>query len=206
VSCPYKSNRGTTRKEKPRKWPKASYEVKVVRMKKILIGILGFIFIFLFAGQGFAEPQGKIGYIDLSRSFDEYQKTKDFDKELEKKGDMKQDEREKLVQEVRKMREELELMNKGAREKKEADIEAKIKSLQEFDQEAKVDLTKDRDNMVKDILKEMSDVIKDYGEKNGYSIIVNDRVLLYGDPGMDITNEIVKLLNDKYTASSQAGK
>jgi Skp family chaperone for outer membrane proteins len=52
--------------------------------------------------------------------------------------------------------------------------------------------------MVKDIIKEMSDVIKEYGEKNGYSIIVNDRVLLYGDPGMELTNEIIKLLNDKY--------
>ena len=44
----------------------------------------------------------------------------------------------------------------------------------------------------------MSDVIKEYGGKNGYSIIVNDRVLLYGDPGMDLTNEIIKILNDKY--------
>ena len=93
------------------------------------------------------------------------------------------------------------LMLKNAREKKEADIEAKIKSLQEFDQEAKTDLTKDRDNMVKDILKEMSDVIKEYGEKNGYSIIVNDRVLLYGDSAMDLTNEIIKILNDKYKAA-----
>jgi len=111
---------------------------------------------------------------------------------------MKQKEREKVVQEIRNMREELELMNKSSREKKELDIEAKIKSLQDFDQEAKLDLTKERDNMVKDILKEMSDVIKEYGEKNEYSIIVNDRVLLYGDHGMDLTNEIIKILNDKY--------
>lgn len=167
-------------------------------MKNLFIVILAGIFIFCMAAPLFAEPQGKIGYIDLSRSFDEYQKTKDLDKELEGKGDMKQDEREKLVQEIRKMRGELELMNKNAREKKEADIEAKIKSLQEFDQEAKTDLTKERDNMVKDILKEMSDVIKEYGEKNGYSIIVNDRVLLYGDSGMGLTNEIIKILNDRY--------
>ncbi|MCX5692957.1 MAG: OmpH family outer membrane protein [Candidatus Omnitrophica bacterium] len=168
-----------------------------MKLQKIAAG-LSFIFLFLAAGNIFAEPQGKIGYIDLSRSFDEYQKTKDFDKELEGKGDMKQQEREKLVQDIRKMRGELELMNKNAREKKETDIESKIKSLQEFDQEAKTDLTKDRDNMVKDILKEMSDVIKEYGEKNGYSIIVNDRVLLYGDSTMDLTNEIIKILNDKY--------
>lgn len=167
-------------------------------MRKILTAILISTFLLSISVPAFSESQGKIGYIDLSRSFDEYQKTKDFDKELEGKGDLKQQEREKLVQDVRKMRGELELMNKNAREKKEADIEAKIKSLQEFDQEAKTDLTKDRDNMVKDILKEMSDVIKEYGEKNGYSIIVNDRVLLYGDSTMDLTNEIIKILNDKY--------
>ena len=167
-------------------------------MKKSFVIILSFMCVSLFSGLAFAESQGKIGYIDLSRSFDEYQKTKDLDKELENKGDMKQQEREKLVQDVRTMRGELELMNKNSREKKEADIEAKIKSLQEFDQEAKTDLTKDRDNMVKDILKEMSDVIKEYGAKNGYSIIVNDRVLLYGDSAMDLTNEIIKILNDKY--------
>lgn len=163
-----------------------------------ITAVLIFMFLFFAAGNIFAESQGKIGYIDLSRSFDEYKKTKDFDKELEAKGDMKQQEREKVVQDIRKMREELELMNKNAREKKETDIEAKIKNLQDFDQEAKTDLTKERDNMVKDILKEMSDVIKEYGEKNGYSIIVNDRVLLYGDPGMDLTNEVIKILNDKY--------
>jgi outer membrane protein len=168
-----------------------------MRLLKIVV-ISAFMFLFAAAGNVFAESQGKIGYIDLSRSFDEYQKTKDFDKELEGKGDMKQQEREKLVQDIRTMRGELELMNKNSREKKETDIEAKIKSLQEFDQDAKTDLTKDRDNMVKDILKEMSDVIKEYGEKNGYSIIVNDRVLLYGDSTMDLTNEIIKILNNKY--------
>ena len=167
-------------------------------MKSFLKISLISIFLFCVSSIAIAENSGKIGYIDLSRSFDEYQKTKDFDKELEKKGDMKQGEREKLVQDIRKMREELELMNKSAREKKETDIEAKIKSLQEFDQEAKTDLTKERDNMVKDILKEMSDVIKEYGQKNGYSIILNDRVLLYGDPGMELTNEIIKILNEKY--------
>ncbi len=171
-------------------------------MKKILAAILISAFLLSILAPAFSESQGKIGYIDLSKAFDEYQKTKDLDKELEGKGDMKQAEREKIVQDVRKMREEMEMMNKNAREKKETDIDAKIKSLQEFDQEAKTDLTRERDNMVKDILKEMSDVIKEYGEKNGFSIILNDRVLLYGDPGMDLTNEIVTILNDKYKAAS----
>ena len=73
-----------------------------------------------------------------------------------------------------------------------------IKTLQEFDQDARSELTKERDDMVRDILKEMNDVIRGYGEKNGYAIILNDRVLLYGQKTMDLTDDIIKLLNDSY--------
>ena len=165
-------------------------------MKRILAFSL--ISIFLFTGAIFAQSAGKIGYVDLSRAFDEYQKTKDFDKDLEKKGDIKQEQREKLVKDIRKMRDEMELMNEKAKEKKEQDIEAKIKRLHEFDQDAKGTLTKERDDMVRDILKEMNGVIQKYGEENGYSIILNDRVLLYGDQSEDLTSEIIKILNDSY--------
>ena len=164
-------------------------------MRKILI--LSLLGIFLFTGIGFAQSE-KVGFVDLSRSFDEYSKTKDFDKELEAKGDVRQDQREKLVKEIRRMRDELELMNERAKETKEVDIEAKIKSLQEFDQEAKTELTKERDDMVRDILKEMNAVIREYGDQNGFSIILNDRVLLYGNSALDITDDIIGILNDSY--------
>jgi len=70
-------------------------------MRKILtVALIG---LFLFTGLSFAQ-EAKIGFVDLSRSFDEYQKTKDFDKDLEKRGDIKQQEREKIVKEIRKLR------------------------------------------------------------------------------------------------------
>ncbi|MBU4312335.1 MAG: OmpH family outer membrane protein [Candidatus Omnitrophica bacterium] len=163
-----------------------------------IIFTLTLISMFLFSGLAFAQSDTKIGYVDLSRAFDEYQKTKDFDKELEKTGDIKQGQREKLVKEIRNMRDELELMNDSARKKKEGDIEAKIRLLQEFDQDAKAELTKERDDMVRDILKEMNGVIQEYGKGHGYSIIVNDRVLLYGSDALDLTDEVIKILNEGY--------
>jgi len=164
-------------------------------MKKILfISLIG---IFLFTGSGFAQ-EVKIGFVDLSRSFDEYQKTKDFDRNLEKTGDIKQQQREKLVKDIRKMRDEIELMNEKARQKKEDDIEAKIRSLQEFDQDAKMELTKERDDMVREILKEINTVIEEYGKTHAYSIILNDRVLLYGQKIHDVTDSIIDLLNKNY--------
>lgn len=170
-------------------------------MKKLLIFLVTITSLFLSGNIAFSENQEKIGYIDLSRAFDEYQKTKDLDKELEKKGDRKQTEREKLVQQIRQMREESELMNSAAKEKKELDIESKIKVLQEYDQDAKNELIKDRDNMLRDILKEMNEVIKEYGQTQGYSLILNDKVLLYGDKKLEITDQVIKILNDRYNKS-----
>ncbi|MFC1620904.1 OmpH family outer membrane protein [Candidatus Omnitrophota bacterium] len=164
-------------------------------MKKILLISLIGVFI---TGIAFAQSETKIGFVDLSRSFDEYQKTKDFDRNLEKTGDIKQQQREKLVKDIRKMRDELELMNEKARQQKEEDIEAKIGSLQEFDQDAKMELTKERDDMVREILKEINTVIEEYGKTHAYSIILNDRVLLYGQKTYNLTDEIINLLNKNY--------
>ncbi|MBU1853650.1 MAG: OmpH family outer membrane protein [Candidatus Omnitrophica bacterium] len=167
-------------------------------MKRILFYFLMFILSLSLTGAVFAQSEGKIGYVDLSRAFDEYEKTKDFDKALEKKGDLKQEQREDLVKDIRKMRDEIDLLNEKAKGKKEKDIEEKIRFLQEFDQNAKAELTKERDDMVRDILKEMNGVIQDYGENHGYSIILNERILLYGEKSRDLTEEIIKILNDNY--------
>lgn len=167
-------------------------------MRRLLLLTLTSIFLLSISEAVYSQSDRKIGFVDLSKAFDEYQKTKDFDKSLEKKGDIKQRQREKLVKEIRKMRDEIELMNERARGQKEQDIESKIRDLQEFDQDAKAELTKERDDMVRDILREMNNVIQEYGEQRGYSIILNDRVLLYGEPSLDLTDEIVKVLNDNY--------
>ncbi len=167
-------------------------------MKRSLVFSLIFILLFSFSGVSLAQSDIKIGYVDLSRAFDEYKKTKDFDRALEQRGDKKQIEREKVVKDIRKMRDELELLNEKARRKKEQAIEERIESLQGFDQDAKAELIKERDDMVRDILEEMNDVIQEYGSAQGYSMILNDRVLLYGENSKDLTDEIIKILNHKY--------
>ncbi len=142
--------------------------------------------------------ESKIGYVDLARVFDEYQKTKTFDKTLEQKGLSKQGDRDKLVNEVKKLRDEAELMGAKAKDDKQAAIDEKIKALQEFDRTTRDSLRKERDGMVRDILKEIETVIQDYGKAQGYSFIFNDRVLVFKSEGNDLTNQIIKVLNDSY--------
>ena len=141
----------------------------------------------------------KIGYVDLARVFDEYQKTKDFDKTLEAKGNQKQAERDKMVGDVKKMRDEAELLSAKAKDDKQAAIDEKIKALQEFDRNTRDALRKERDAMVQDILKEIDVVIQEFGKSQSYSFIFNDRVLVYKGEGNDLTAQVIKALNDSYS-------
>ncbi len=145
-----------------------------------------------------AEGAQKIGYVDLAKVFDDYQKTKEFDKALEGKGALKQSDRDRMVNEVKKLKDEAELLGAKAKEDKQVIIEEKIKALQEFDRTTRDSLRKERDNMVRDILKEIEDVIQTFGKTQGYSYIFNDRVLVYKGEAGDLTAQVTKVLNDSY--------
>ncbi|MBI4353347.1 MAG: OmpH family outer membrane protein [Candidatus Omnitrophica bacterium] len=145
----------------------------------------------------------KIGYVDLARIFDEYQKTKELDKSLEARGAQKQAERDKMVAEVKRLRDEAELLSAKAKEDKQVSIDDKIKTLQEFDRSTRDTLRRERDSMVRDILKEIEAVIGDYGKAQGYSFIFNDRVLVFKDEQSDLTPQVVKALNGSYAAKKK---
>jgi len=137
----------------------------------------------------------KIGYINLGRALDEYEKTKKSEATLEKKLDKKEKEREKLVEEIKELKDEITLMSDKGRREKQDIIDEKIKNLQEFDKGARNELQDERDEVLRDILGEINNVISEYGKKNGYTAILNDRVLVYGDETIDITQEIIDILN-----------
>ena len=139
----------------------------------------------------------KIGYIDLSKTFDEYEKTRQYETSLGKKGDTKEAERQKLVDEIKELKDEMVLLSDKGKDDKQAAIDDKIKELQEFDRETRDELRKERDEMVRDILREIDKIVQDYGKEHGYTMILHDKVLVYGNDTIDITEDIIELLNTK---------
>ena len=158
---------------------------------------------FAAADQKKAEAADKIGYVDLGKVFDDYEMTKSLDKQLEAKGSVKQADRDKMVAEIKKLRDEAELSSAKAKEDKQAVIDEKLKVLQDFDRTTRDALRKERDDMVKDILKQIEVVIQDFGKAQGYGYIFNDRVLVYKGEGNDLTAQVTKVLNDNYATKKK---
>lgn len=169
-------------------------------MKKILWFVIIAFIAGLFTQPAFAAAGIKLGYLDVGKVFDEYKKTKDQDSILEKDTKSRQADRDKLVSEITRLRDEMELLSEKGKQDKQVIIDEKVKKLQEFDRAAKNDLKKKRDDMVTDILKDIDRVVQGYGKKEGYDLIFNDKVIVYKTDVMDITDDIIKTLNSQQSA------
>ncbi len=157
-----------------------------------------FVSIFMFNCLPLASAEdNKIGYVNLSEAFDEYERTKQSDKSLGKKSEKNEKKRKKLADEVRKLKDEMVLLSDKAKEKQQVAIDEKIMSLQQFVKDARDELKRERDEMLRDILVEINKVIQDYGKKNNYTAILNDRSLVYAKETIDITQDIIDILNKK---------
>jgi len=171
-----------------------------MKLTRILMMVFLGVFVMSlgFTRAGFAKGGNELAYIDLGKIFSEYQKTKDFDEVLEEEKKDKQTKREKMVETIRKIKDELEVVSSKAKEKKQAEMDQKIKELQEFDREINTELRRKYDSSVREILKEIDSTIKVFGQKEKFDIIFDSRMLLYTNDSLNITDQILKILNERY--------
>lgn len=163
-------------------------------MKRLAVVILGiFLGLILTANSGFAEE--KIAYVDLSRVFEEYKKTKAYDKVLEEKQKEYEKTRESKVNEVKDLQEKLGLLSSAEKEARKGELEQKISQLQEFDRNVTQDLRKQRDEKVQDIFSDIKKTIDGYAKKQGFTLVFDKRALIYYDENLDITDKILSTLN-----------
>lgn len=167
-------------------------------MKKFSKIFIIFIFLIFLSNWGLAAE--KLGYVDLSRLFDEYNKTKEYDKILEEKQKAYESEREKKVNDIKQMQDKLNLLSDKEKEAKKQDLDQKIKNLQDFDLKNTQDLRRERDEKMKEILKDIEAAISEYARKEGYTLVFNDRVLVYQDKSLDITDKVLEILQKMYPA------
>lgn len=163
-------------------------------MRKAVVVLCVGIFMGL-VGTSFAAE--KLAYVDLSKIFGEFYKTKDYDKVLSDKETAYSTEREKKVGELKALQDKMSLLSDKEKETKRADVESKVKAFQEFDRQKQTDLRKEQDEKMKEILKDIELAVKKYAEQEGYTIVFNDRVLVYQTKNLDITDKVIEILNAK---------
>jgi outer membrane protein len=166
-------------------------------MKALKAVGLAVMFGFLVSGSGLAADL-KIGYVDLAKVFDGYQKTKEFDAVLQSEGQAFQKERDGMIQKIQDSQSKMDLMKDAEKAAMQANIEKQKDAVLSFDKQKRTDLAKKRDDKVREILTEIQNITSDIAKKEGYTYVLNDRVMIFGDTQYNITDEVLKNLNDSY--------
>src|SRR3989338_6837711 len=158
------------------------------------IGLIVILFV------GFSVLSGAVGKekfatVDIGKVFDEYEKTKKYDQEFQTEGRLKQEERDAIVHEIRRLRDELSLLSEDARRDKQGSLDSKMKELEGFDEGVRKTLGEKRNQAVREVFQDIENVMTQYGERKGLDIIFNDRALLYKHKKFDVTPDVLQELN-----------
>ena len=148
----------------------------------------------------------KIGYVNLAKVFDGYQRTKASEAALEQRGKQKEAELEGRMNELKKLRQNLELLNNDAREAKAREIEEKSEELQRFRNSTARDLSRDRDKAARDLLGAIQTGVDNFAKANGYALILDSRSLLYALPAHDVTDQVLQILNNQGKPAAKPAK
>lgn len=161
------------------------------------VKVLGLIVLFGLMITGVASARElKIAYFDLAKVFDNYPKTREFDAVLQKEGQRFEETRNTMLSKIRDEQNKLDLMRDSEKTKLKDVIAQDKNKVIAFDQEKRTELAKRRDEKLREILSEIQKAAAAIAHRDGYDIVLNDRVLIYADPGMNITNEVMKSLNE----------
>ncbi len=171
-------------------------------MNVVCLGVVTLLTTVMVSGSAAAQDL-KMGYVNVPQVFDGYDRTKAYEVGLEKKGKQKETELEGRMSELKKLRESLELLSDQARDAKLREIEEKADAIKRFRANTARDLSRERDKMAGEILKEIQTAVEEYAKTNNFSFILDERSVLFGQPVYDVTAEILKILNSRFAANQK---
>lgn len=170
-----------------------------MKVSKITMGVLAIMlgFSVIFSNAAFSEAALKMGYVDLRKVFMEYEKSKTYDKELNDLTAKLTADRDKLVAEIKTMKEESQLLSDKAKEAKEGEITAKINELNQMDQKARQEFITKKNDMFKEVIDDIQAVVNDMAQKEKYDYIIDYRNLMFAKESYDLTARVIETLNKK---------
>ena len=137
----------------------------------------------------------KIGCVNLDDVMRGYGKAERMLARLEGEMKEKEAETEKLVAEIKKLKAEKDLLSSEARMKKDEEIQEKAMALKKFRQDVEASLEMRIASERKKLEKEIRDTVQAKAKAMGYSLVFVGEMVLYKDPALDITKDVLAELN-----------
>ena len=178
-------------------------------MKKSLV-LIAIAFSIISCNKTAEVATTKTAYVDTSKLMSEYTEAKDIEAKYKAKS---QEMGKELEIEIAKFKAEAGSFQKNAQmngqawaQQKGAELQKREQQLQYAQQAMAQQLQQESGVEIDSVVSNVKKFIKTYGKEKGYAYIYGTgeaATILYAEDKYDITKEIVKLLNDKYSSGSK---
>ncbi|MFN0061353.1 MAG: OmpH family outer membrane protein [Myxococcaceae bacterium] len=146
----------------------------------------------------------KVGYVDLQRALGEVEEGKNAQNRLKGILDSKQRELDKEQEGLRKEKEALEkqasAMSEETRNKRAADLQKKLFDLAQKWEKGKAEMATKQQEELQGIFRKMEAIIATIAQREQLTLVFekSDSGLVYAPPSLELTNELVRVYNDKH--------
>ena len=153
-----------------------------------------------------ACQQQKIGFVDNSVLINEYQERKDVEANLNTKSEAFKTRTDSLRSAFELEIKEAELkarkMSQSAIQKLSQELQQKEQLLSQRVQFEQQQIAQESQKLNDSIINRVKAFVQDYGKSNNYNFILGSNEagsVLYGEEASDLTQDILKALNENYT-------
>jgi len=153
----------------------------------------------------------KTAYVDTTVLIKEYKEMKDVEAEFTSKSDSVRMQLDSAAnafqQEVQAYQSQMKSMSESQRKEKEQELMQKQQMLQQQQQMVGNKLREQSNTVMDSMVTKIKDYVKDYGKQKNYTYIFGSNEsanIMYAEEGLDITQDILKELNEEYGGADGA--
>ncbi len=175
------------------------------RTTKISILVAVIAVMLLTGSKTFAQQvKQKVGFVDFDSVVKRYYKTQLYQQQIQQEATEEEQNLKDKIEEINKMKQEMELLSDEARTEKEKELQTKIAEAQGQRERSKRDFQRKTINTMNEIFDEIYTEIEKQGKASGYTYIFRKRVaspavdqpiILYADDQYDMTEPVISALN-----------
>jgi len=158
--------------------------------------IIGVVMLLAIAAASTARAEVKLAYVDIQRALNDCRNGKAAKSEFRGRLERVQSQLEGEQSEVQRLKDELEkkgpLMQPDQRQSLEQQYTRKLRDFQD-DYKNTRDTLQEKDNEITGaIVRDLATIVRQIGERSGYTMVMEKGNLLWATPATDITDEVIR--------------
>lgn len=144
----------------------------------------------------------KVGFVNLQKAISLSERGKkarsDFQASLKDKQDALRKEQQAIEKERRELQKQGVLMKESARAKAQLRFQRRVRDYERDKRDMQEELALREREITDGILKDLQKIIAELGKTGQFTMILERSQLLYTDKGTDVTDDVIKLYNERF--------